>query len=44
MKPISALGAFAIIPDDTGRVLFCHHRDKDTLDIVSYFDTIDSNE
>jgi hypothetical protein len=41
MKPISTLGAFAIIPDDTGLVLFCHRRGKDTLDIVSYFDTIE---
>ncbi|NOQ23290.1 MAG: NUDIX domain-containing protein [Candidatus Aegiribacteria sp.] len=33
MKPTFTLGAFAIIPDDTGRVLLCHRRDFDAWNL-----------
>jgi len=33
MKPMFTLGAFAIIPDDTDRVLLCHRRDFDAWNL-----------
>jgi ADP-ribose pyrophosphatase YjhB (NUDIX family) len=33
MKPTFTIGSFAIIPDETGRVLLCHRRDRDAWNL-----------